>query len=99
MFINEQMTEKPFLKQSMDTIFIISPPSNIFSHIETDLSIPCKVHDSGKGFMQSTLIFQILFLKMFIMTHKIDFMTYQMGPTHNMKNTDTETFSSVVLVA
>ena len=41
----------------------------------------------------------ILFLKMFIMTHKIDFMTYQMGPTHSMENTDTETFPSVVLVA
>ena len=33
------------------------------------------------------------------MTHKIDFMTYQMGPTHSMENTDTETFPSVVLVA
>lgn len=37
---------------------------------------------------------------MFVVTHKIDFMTYEMGNTHNGKNTDTETpFSSVGLVA
>ena len=57
------------------TLYSSYPLQQISFHILTlTLVFPATCTILPKGFMQSTLIFH--FLKMFIMTHKLDFLTY-----------------------